>query len=325
MPSEKLRLAVVTPVFNDWASFRVLAGALDDLAPAWDADVTLLAIDDGSTEPDDPSSWAHRIRNLQRIEIIALACNLGHQRAISVGLCEVASRKHFDAVVVVDSDGEDQPSDVGRLIEAHRGARSAVIGASRSKRSEGPAFRALYRVYKVLFKLLTGKVIDFGNFCLLPADIVGRLIFMPELWNHLAAAVVRSRLQLVRVATQRGTRYAGRSSMNLVSLIMHGLSAISVFTDVLFVRILVLSGVVSFLALTVGTVAAVLRLTTEFAIPGWASTVIGLSAVILFQSLTLSALGAFMMLANRSSFAFVPATHALLYIQTRVTVSEPHA
>jgi hypothetical protein len=111
--------------------------------------------------------------------------------------------------------------------------------------------------------------------------------------------------------------------MRLVSLVAHGMSAISVFTDTLFVRLLILTGLSSLAALAVGAVATVIRLATPLAIPGWASTVVGLSAVIFFQSLTLSAVGAFMMLASRSSFAFVPAAHALQYVRERLILAEP--
>jgi hypothetical protein len=98
------------------------------------------------------------------------------------------------------------------------------------------------------------------------------------------------------------------------------MSAISVFTDVLFVRLLLFSGAVSLVALTVAVVATVLRFTTALAIPGWATTVVGLAVTVLFQSITLSALGAFMMLASRSSLAFIPATHALQYVRARLAV-----
>ena len=52
----------------------------------------------------------------------------------------------------------------------------------------------------------------------IPASIAVDFAHMPETWNHLAAAVLRSSVRIVRVPCDRGTRYAGRSSMNLVSL-----------------------------------------------------------------------------------------------------------
>jgi polyisoprenyl-phosphate glycosyltransferase len=321
--SPRLRLAIVTPVYNDWASFWTLVRDLDAQASHWDADVTVIAVNDGSLESSTPPASAPPLASLAGVETIDVACNLGHQRAIAIGLCDVTARKTFDAAVVMDADGEDTPDDVGRLVVAHRADATAVITARRARRSESLGFRAGYQVYKVLFKLLTGKVIDFGNFCLLPRSAIERLAFMPEMWNHLAATIVRSRLRLVRVPVNRGRRYAGRTSMTFVSLIGHGMSAISVFIDVLFVRLLVLSSAVSLAAVTAAGVAAAVRFVTPLAIPGWATTVVGLSGVLLFQSLTLSAVAALMMLANRSTYAFVPATHALQYVRSRGGMAQP--
>ena len=61
-----------------------------------------------------------------------------------------------------------------------------------------PAYSELgYFAYKRTFWLLTGKRIDYGNFSLLPIGAVRRLAHMPELWNNLAAAIMRSRLSCV--------------------------------------------------------------------------------------------------------------------------------
>ena len=70
------------------------------------------AIDDGSvTAIDLPSIALTGDTCIAQIEIIHLALNLGHQRAIAVGLCEIADREQIDAVIVMDSDGEDRPVD----------------------------------------------------------------------------------------------------------------------------------------------------------------------------------------------------------------------
>jgi len=152
--------------------------------------------------------------------------------------------------------------------------------------------------------------------------MVARLAHMPEIWNHLAAAVLRSRARVVGVPTERGHRYAGNSSMNLVSLLAHGLSAIAVFSDIVFVRLLILASAVSALALALATGAAAVRFATDLAIPGWASNVVGISAIILFQAVTLSVVASLTMLASRSGAVFIPALHAGEYIAERITLKK---
>jgi hypothetical protein len=280
-----------------------------------------VGIDDGSSESFDHKMFS--TPNLAGVEVLRLVCNLGHQRAIAVGLAELAKFNIYDAVIVMDCDGEDRPSDLIRLIETHGADSKAIVAAQRARRSEGLRFRALYMLYKWLFLLLTGRKIDFGNFMLIPRSMVARLARMPEMWNHLSAAVLRSRIGVVRVATERGRRYTGSSSMNLVSLLVHGLSAIAVFGDIVFVRLLLLASAVSSIALLLGIAAVIVRVMTDLAIPGWASNVVGISAIILFQGLTLSVVASLNMLGGRSGAVFIPALHAGEYVAERITLVRP--
>ena len=230
---------MLVPIFNDWASAAQLLADLDRVAGERGESYSVVMVNDGSTEPGSfaPES-IRRLSNLNRIQVVHLVSNFGHARAIAVGLGTVADRDDIEAVVVMDADGEDRPEDVGRLIDAAAGEGDAVIVAHRADRSEDLVFRSYYVFYKVLFWLLTGSQISFGNFCLLPRTIVQKLVYMPELWSHLAACILRSRLPLAKVPTSQGNRYFGVSKMNLVSLIEHGLGAIAVNLETVLVRIL---------------------------------------------------------------------------------------
>jgi hypothetical protein len=80
------------------------------------------------------------------IEILHLALNLGHQRAIAVGSCAIADRTHFDALLVMDGDGEDRPIDVVALMAASLRHPEHVVLAHRAQRSESTAFTFWYFV-----------------------------------------------------------------------------------------------------------------------------------------------------------------------------------
>ena len=308
LDSTIFNVIIVTPVYNDFAAFATLARDLGSASQPARIRLSIVAVDDGSLQTADvPAALPTGIDSL---EIRRLVCNLGHQRAIAVGLASVASLARHHAVVVMDCDGEDRPADLLRLLAAHRCDPSAAVVASRARRTEGLRFRLFYAIYKGIFAAATGRRIDFGNFMVIPASIAVRLAHMPETWNHLAAAVLRSSVRIVRVPCDRGTRYAGRSSMNLVSLLTHGLSAISVFSDLVFVRLLALASIVSVGALVAAAGAIAIRTATDLAIPGWASSVVGISAIMLFQALTLSVVATLTMLGTRSAASFVPALHA---------------
>jgi len=199
------------------------------------------------------------------------------------------------------------------------------VVAARSKRSETLLFRVAYRGYKALFRLLTGSSITFGNFSLFSRDVAARLAHSADAWNHLAAALLRSRLPLRQVPVERGTRYEGQSKLNFVGLLIHGLSAISVFADRLFVR-LVMTGLALSGAALLGVITVVaIRFFTDWAIPGWATYVAGILLIVLIQSVMLSLIAAFLLLSNRTQLTVMPAAmrDSLTLRLTRLRPAEP--
>ena len=300
-------IAIVTPVLDDWVSFTVLVEEISNLFSGSEFAFHICAVDDGSSTPFDADAVAlPEASCILSIEVIRLAANLGHQRAIAVGLCAIAENTEIDAVLVMDSDGQDRPIDIAPLLASSRRHPQLVVLAKRARRSELFAFRVWYGIYRLLFYALTGQPISFGNFCVMPIAAVRRLAHMPELWNNLAASIMRSRLSYTMVPTARGGRLAGRSKMNLVSLILHGLTAMSVHTDTIFVRILLVAAFVAAAAgLGIATVVGI-RTATDLAIPGWATVAAGDLLIILLQTLVIVVVVTLTFLAGRSHRPFVP-------------------
>jgi glycosyltransferase involved in cell wall biosynthesis len=312
-----LRIAIVLPVFNDWASLAQLIGALESAAASDKASFSLLVVDDGSTEPATIDYPIHTLRRIGEIEIIRLACNLGHQRAIAVGLVAACDRRDFDAVVVMDSDGEDRPADIPKLLAAAAAHPGHIVCAQRQRRPGLLALRLWYELYKFVFRMLTGTRIDFGNFCLIPRDKVEVLIGYSWIWNHLAGTLARSGMPVAKVPLDRGSRYDGTSKMNFVALIMHGLGAIAVYSDIVMIRLTIGALAFSALMLLGALVVITIKIFTDLATPGWASSVAGLLSVILVQGLMLSAVATFMILNMRSMRPVIPRVDALSFVLSR--------
>lgn len=308
-----MNIAIIVPVYNDWEPLIKLLEAINLRAVRLDGSVNIFVVDDGSTSPCPSNVLQASLTQIQAW-LIELTCNLGHQRAIAVGLSHLNRMDPYDVVIVMDSDGEDRPEDLPALLEAYREHPNAIVVAQRAQRSEGISFAIFYFLYKRLFGLLTGCAIDFGNFCLIPKNHLARLVYMPELWNHLAATILLSGIPVHRLETLRGIRYAGRSSMNLISLITHGLSAIGAFADLLFARLLVVSLILTVLGALLAIGATVIRFSTSLAIPGWATMVVGLAVVIIVQGLTLSTAATFIILSARKNLPFVPAADSFTFI-----------
>ncbi len=312
------RLAVITPVFNDAACLPLF---LRDLAQAAtsDAQMDVFIVDDGSTELlnldtiDIPNPIA-------AIRILHLSCNLGHQRAIAVGLVEVLGRNDYDAVVVIDADGEDRPQDITELLSIHEENPEAVVVAQRQTRQEAANFRFFYALYKWLFRVLTGRRLDFGNFSVMSTSAARRMTFMTELWNHYPATVMRSRLPIVRVPIDRQQRYAGQSRMNFTALVNHGLAAIAAFIDTAFARLLVFAAAVTLVLGGLALGGLVLRLTNDVPIPGWAALGASVAMIGVIQVAAALVVLSFLTLSARSTASPPPARFARDYVAEVETI-----
>jgi glycosyltransferase involved in cell wall biosynthesis len=187
-------LVILLPVFNDWAALRKLLGGLDLALASGAIEADILVVDDGSTQPFDPSGLDLDLRAIRRVEVLHLRRNLGHQRAIAIGLAFIeAERPLCRAVVLMDSDGEDAPEDVPRLVaRCEQEGRHKIVFAERTKRSETRLFRTFYVLYRVAHRALTGHGVRVGNFSVIPHERLTCLVATSELWNHYAAAAFTS-------------------------------------------------------------------------------------------------------------------------------------
>jgi hypothetical protein len=118
----------------------------------------------------------------------------------------------------------------------------------------------------------------------------------------------------------RGTRIAGTSGMNFVALVSHGLSAISVFGDIVGVRLLIGALAGSLLAGLGMLLVAMIRLFTDRAIPGWATYATGTLAIIAIQMITIATSFTFFVLSNRTNLGFVPLRDYSLFVEVAVDI-----
>jgi glycosyltransferase involved in cell wall biosynthesis len=306
--SRQLSISFVIPLHDDWESAGLLLSALDSILRECTVQANILLIDDGSSVPL-PSIFPNTaFTAISEVEILHLRRNLGHQRAIAIGLAFLHSNRIFDAVVIMDGDGEDRPSDIPKLIARFEDeGRRKIIFAKRARRSESALFKIFYHTYRALHRILTGIAVRVGNFSIVPSGCVDSLMAVPELWNHYAAAVFKSKLPYTTISTSRGPRLSGRSQMHFVSLVMHGLSALAVFAELVGVRLLLTAlGLIGLLLIPLGLVLVVGATTQLPALPGRAWFVIEILFLILFQFLLISFLLVFIILFNRSSLDFLP-------------------
>ncbi len=319
-PSSPNRVLVITPVLDDWKSFATLISEIDKVGRAANLQFTVFAIDDGSSQPAPDLPRLPPGTAVTEVQAIRLVRNLGHQRAIAVGLVEAfraADPMTFSAVVVMDSDGEDPPADIPALVRGLADAPQGVAVASRQKRYDPLPVRMGYAIYKGMYGLLVNRVLDFGNFCAISPAALDQLVHTPDIWNHLAASVSKLRCKVVRVPHDRGRRYDGTSKMTVQSLVLHGMSALSVYTDVILIRVMFATLGLAALAGLAIVVILGLYLFTDWVVRGWTSILAGVMFAILIQVLAASLAASFLLLSNRSTIGRIPLHELPMFVRDR--------
>jgi hypothetical protein len=315
------RVVVLIPVYQDWSALILLLHSLDEAIAKTDATFSVLLVDDGSTSPIPEELEKINLSRIDALEILILHRNLGHQRAIAVGLCHIAKEMPCQSVVLMDADGEDDPTDIPRLIDLYEQNQGRfVVFAERKKRSESLAFQLFYHLYRLAHYVLTGIAVRVGNFSVIPSSNLPKLCLVPDLWNHYAASVFKSRLPFTSLATRRAQRLAGRSSMNFTSLVMHGLSAISVFQERVAVRLLIVLMISMGATLLALLVTLAVRLATDLAIPGWATSTAALLIVMLLQMCLLASCFVFFALGGRDGARFLPLRDCPIFVDRKVRI-----
>ncbi len=284
------------PVYNDWESFEILSSKIAEIQNKLFS-FSIVVINDGS------SIEKGEINAHEPITILNLKVNIGHQRAIAVGLQYIYNEKDdYDYVVVMDCDGEDKPEDIILLLEkATIEDSKKIIFAQRKKRQESILFKTGYFFYKYLFYFLTGQKINFGNFSVIPKKLISKVVHQNNIWNHYSGGIIQSKIPFDKVLLDRGKRYHGVSKMNFNNLIIHGLSSIAVYFDFLSLRILRYSlyGIgICFLSVMY---IFYQKLFTSNAIPGWASSLILIISGIILQLFSVTLIVLLLQLSSRKN------------------------
>ena len=301
---------ILIPVYNDWTSLNRLLVELEKSLPVNEKSLfQLLVINDGSSEPACINTG-----RFSTAKIVHLTARLGHQKAIAAGLSYIHHHLACKNILIMDADGEDQPEDAIKLLNNAAIHPEALIIGKRIKRKDGFTYKIYYRIYKLLFRLLTGRQISFGHFMVIPKKNADRLVYLSDIWNNLAATVLKSEMPNIKIDTNKGARYDGKSKMNFDSLLLHGLGAISVFIDSISARLLSFSLIIISTSSVVILFILGIKWLTTLAIPGWASVILSTIIIVLLQGFLLSLFTIFLFLSSQSYRKFIPARHYTDYI-----------
>ena len=218
---------ILTPTFNDWRSLSKLLLEIDKNIRGLKGNFKVLIINDASTIK--PKLNLRNIKRLRKIHIITSKKNLGSQKSICLGLKYLRSKKTKAIITIIDSDGEDDPKHIKKLINLAQKNPDSIVSANRLKRKENIFFRLFYKLHLLITFLFTGKYIDFGNYCSFNSLNLKKLLSNANLWLACSAGIVKNCDSIKPYYANRKKRYFDSSKATLSFLFKHSLNIIAVF------------------------------------------------------------------------------------------------
>ena len=228
------KIIILIPVYNDWKSVFKLLENIDLQIADWDAEVSVLIINDASTE--ERLTTELNFKKIKSVRVVNMKQNRGHARCNAAGLKYLTEKEKFDYVIPMDGDGEDRPEELISLFNKSKEKPLKTVTLDRIKRSEGFFFKLLYEGHKILTYVFTGKLVKFGNYTSLPKEDVAKLTKEASIWSSFSGSVTKVIADRISVPSIRGQRYFGPSKMNLFNLLIHSFSIIAVFRGAVIIR-----------------------------------------------------------------------------------------
>ena len=182
MLGEKMKkmISLIIPCFNEEAGLGILYEALNNVAASMEDcyDFEFLLIDDGSEDRTLEKIQAFA-ENDSRIHYISFSRNFGKEAAMYAGFCYAKG----DYVTVMDSDMQDPPSLLPKMVEILEQGEYDSVATRRVTRKGEPPIRSFFArlFYKIINRISDANVVDGArDFRLMTRPMVDTIVSMSE-------------------------------------------------------------------------------------------------------------------------------------------------
>lgn len=261
-------LTIVLPCYNEEKGIIAFLKKLDEALNKINRDFSVVVVDDCSTDQTVSllKTFTFRLSNAT-FHLLKMKFNVGHQIAIYNGLRFVLDTPS-ESVIVMDSDGEDDPAALSLLVEKKG---FDIVEVKRGRRNESIAFKFLYLLYKMLFKLITGKSMNYGNYTMVKTQLLEQLRY--DSFIHYPAYLLKLKGSRSHIRFDRAKRIEGKSKMGWHGLFIHSFKSLIEFGEQLLMLFLKLFVFLS-LVITILIFNVLYKKMIGVAVVGWTSTVL---------------------------------------------------
>lgn len=289
----KPQLVVVVPCFDEAAvlpeTTRCLLSLLDKLLAAGRiADSSyVLYVDDGSTDATWPLIREYNATGA-RIKGLKLSGNRGHQIALIAGLFAAEG----DVAISVDADLQDDLAAIETMLDRHAAGHDVVYGVRKLRRVDTRFKRISAESYYRILKLLGVNVVfNHADYRLMSRRAIEALKQYGEVNLFLRGIVPLIGFRSTSVYYERAERFAGESKYPLKKMLRLAIDGVTSFTAFPLRMISVMGILVSLISLGMILWVLWVKLFTDDALPGWASSVIPIYFLGGIQLLSIGVLG----------------------------------
>jgi len=266
--SKSVHIEAVIPVFNEEKSLSILIRQLDEAKKELGKTATFsyLFINDGST--DGTGKLLEKLHQERSdLRVVQLIHNFGHGSALACGLDFFQG----DLALFMDADLQDPPSALPLLFQEWKNGADTVV-VERNQRSERLSFLFKW-FYFLLHKTCKGlPPISFGTHSLIDRSVVERMKIQKERHRYFPGLVSFCSSQIASVNLPRAKRQFGSSRVGLLGLGQLGLTAIMGYSSAPIRLVALIGAACSLGSVMGGALIIAVKVFTDWAIPGWAST-----------------------------------------------------
>ena len=223
----KAKIIILTPVYNDWKNLSRLLKKINKIFETQlKTKFELIILNDCSTEKYNLKKY--KCKMISKITIVSLYRNVGSQRAIAIGIKYLNKfYKKKIKTIIIDSDGQDNPKIISKLINISNVSPENSIAVRRGQRKEPVWFKIFYELYCFLIIMFSYKKIRFGNFSLLNFVDLKKVSKQNDLWSAYPPTLSNTVNNLTFINADREKRFGGKSKMNFFGLMFHALKVFS--------------------------------------------------------------------------------------------------
>jgi len=282
MDKKKL-ISVVMPVFNEDKGLDIFYNQLRNIINKLAYDFELIFVNDGSVD-NSLGVLIGLYKNDQRIKIIDLSRNFGHQNALTAGIDQAKG----EAVILLDVDLEDDPEYIQPFINSWNEGYQ-VVYAKRGARKVSTLRRICFSIFHKLNRRISSVDVGAsGIFCLMDRTVVRHMQNLIERDKYIPGLRSWIGFKQVGIDTVRNARYDAKPRVKFGSLFKLAFDSFTSFS-VLPLKISMFFGIVFSLLSFMGIAAVVtLKIFFKLAILGWASTI---SIILLLGGIQLICIG----------------------------------